>query len=64
MSKAGKLKPQWKVIRKDKLGINEEGQARARLQNRLQMPLKSMEGSVSTLEEVAGQGWRRADGDR
>lgn len=63
MSKAGKLKPQWKVIRKDKRGTNEEGQARARLQNRLQMPLKSTERSVSTLEEVAGQGRRRAEGD-
>lgn len=63
MSKAGKLNSQWKVIRKDKLGTNEEGQARARLQNRLQMPLKSTERSVSTLEEVAGQGRRRAEGD-
>lgn len=43
------------------LGTNEKGQARARLKNGLQMRLKSMERSESTLEDLAKQDWRRAE---
>lgn len=55
------LELQWRVINKDNLSTNEEGQARARLQNELEMFLKSMERSESTLEDLARQGWRRAE---
>lgn len=46
---------------KNHLGPNEEGPDMARLQNELQMPLKIMERSEATLEDLAGQSWRRAE---
>lgn len=61
MSNAGKFKPQWRVIKKDNLGTNEKGQMRASLQNGLQIPLKSMESSESTGEDLTGQDWRCAE---
>ena len=50
-----KKKKEKKEKRKNKLGTKEEGQVRrARLQNRLQMPLKNMKMSVLTLKDLAG----------
>ena len=48
-------------MKEDNLGTNQKGQARIRLKNGLQMPLKSMERSESTLEDLAKQDWKRAD---
>lgn len=61
LSKAGKLKLQSRVMKEDNLDVNEKGQPRARPKNGLQMPLKSMEMSESTLEDLAKQDWRRAE---
>lgn len=53
MSRARNLKPQWRVKAKElKLGKNEERQARTRQQNGLQIPLKRIEGSEPTLENL------------
>ena len=50
-----KKKKEKKEKRKNKLGTKEEGQVRrARVQNRLQMPLKNMKMSVLTLKDLAG----------
>lgn len=45
----------------DHLHTDEKGQARARLQNEFQMPLKNMERSKSTLKDLARQSWRSAE---
>lgn len=59
--KAGKLKPQSRVIKENNLGTSEERQARATLKSGLQMPLKSMERTASTLEDLAKQDRRCAE---
>lgn len=61
MSKEGrKTQAPVGVIKEDNLGTNEERQARDRLKNEPQMPLKNMERSTSTLEDLAKQDRRRA----
>ena len=48
MSNTGMVQSQCRGINEDHLSTNEKGQARSRLKNELQTPLKSMERFEST----------------